>query len=144
MTCTHCSKKVTEEKLHEPGRRRFKICPLCEFRWESRDGFLNDPDLKLIGYQVDFVELKEGLFLFNHSCNGTLAIEAGEFRDLYDGPIFTLRATGTEQCDEHCLHQSDLRPCPAECECAYVREVMQLIRSWAKVRGDTGIPQRNR
>jgi hypothetical protein len=42
---------------------------------------------------------------FNHTpCLTTLAIKASEFTDLYDGPIFTERATGTESCPGYCLH----------------------------------------
>ena len=111
-------------------RKVFKDCPLCEFRWETRDSFLRDSDLSLVGYQVHFEELTAGLFLFNHSCNGTLAIEAGAFRDLYDGPVFVERATGSEECPEYCLRREQLDPCPVQCECAYVREIMQVIRGW--------------
>ena len=55
-----------------------------------------------------------------------------EFQDLYSGEIFVERATGSAQCPGHCLHQDNLLPCPARCECAYVREVMQIIRQWPK------------
>ena len=107
--------------------RRFKRCSSCGYEWESRDGFIEDPALCIIGYQVDFEHLKEGLFLFNHSCGTTLAIMAGDFRDLYEGPVFSERLTGSGECPEYCLHQSELRPCPAKCECAYVREIVQII-----------------
>ena len=69
-------------------RTIFKECTVCGFKWEHRGDFLNDFNIKIHGYQAHFKELAEGLFLFNHSCAGTLAISAGEFRDLYDGPCF--------------------------------------------------------
>jgi hypothetical protein len=86
----------------------------------------------MIGYQPLFEKLTAGLFLFNHSCGTTLATPAEAFQDLYDGPIFTERLNGTEECGGHCLHEDDLGPCPAKCECAYVREIMQVILNWPK------------
>ena len=91
-----------------------------------------DPALCIIGYQVDFERLAEGLFLFNHSCGTTLTVRAGGFRDLYEGPVFSERLTGTAQCPEFCLHRSKLNPCPAKCECAYIREIIQAIKDWPK------------
>jgi hypothetical protein len=111
----------------------FKKCPACAFDWLTRDNFLKDPLVVIIGYQAHFEDLKSGLFLFNHhSCKGTLSIHAGAFTDLYDGTVFSERATGGEQCPGYCLHQNELRPCPAKCECAYVRQVIQLIKNWPK------------
>jgi len=110
----------------------FKHCTTCGFGWPTREHFLEDPNLVIIGYQVSFEELEAGIFLFNHSCGTTLAIRAHNFKNLYDGPIFAERAHGTEECSEYCLHQHDLRPCPVNCECAYVREIIQLIKNWHK------------
>jgi hypothetical protein len=108
----------------------FKACTACKHTWRSRHEFLCDPGLELIGYQVSFKELTAGLFLFNHVCKGTLAIQALAFRDLYHGPLFTHRATGGPDCPGHCLHESELGPCPTHCECAYVREIMRIIQDW--------------
>jgi hypothetical protein len=94
--------------------------------------FLGDPNLTIIGYQVSFEELVEGLFLFNHSCETTLGVKAGKFQDLYPGPIFDNRLSGKADCPEYCLRRNDLRPCPAKCEFAYVREIIQIIRNWPK------------
>jgi len=110
----------------------YKKCSLCEFKWHSREDFLRDPQINIIGYQVHFKELTSGLLLFNHSCRGTLAIQVRDFKDLYDGPIFEARATGGEECPGYCLRQDELRPCPAQCECAYVREIISLINHWTK------------
>ena len=110
----------------------FKTCNNCNTSWEDRESFLADPPLELIGYQVSFKNLSLGYFLFNHDCNSTLAIHAGEFEDLYDGPVFSERHTGDASCPGMCLHQSDLRRCPVQCECAYVREVLQIVKNWPK------------
>jgi hypothetical protein len=114
------------------SRVLYRKCPNCRFAWSSRQAFLSDPGIEIIGYQVHFKHLAEGLFFFNHRCKGTLAIRAGEFKDLYHGPIFIKRATGSSDCPGFCLNKNILDPCPAECECAYVREIMQIIKLWPK------------
>lgn len=118
--------------LSHGNKTPFKKCTYCDFEWESRDSFLSDPDIVLIGYQTRFRNLTDGLFYFNHSCKGTSAISVDEFTDLYDGPVYEERKTGGKDCPGHCLYKDNLEPCPAECECAYVREVMQIIRKWRK------------
>ena len=111
----------------------FKSCPSCDRAWQSREEFLADNSLELVGYQVHFKNLEQGLFLFNHaSCKSTISVKSGTFANLYDGPIFTKSKTGTEDCPDHCLFKTNLEACPAECECNYVREVMQIIKDWQK------------
>jgi hypothetical protein len=111
----------------------FKTCPFCSEKWSSRTQFLADDDIDLVGYQVNFDELGLGLFLFNHRiCKTTLAIRAGLLQDLYLGPVFKERRTGQEGCPGHCLRSTELRDCPAECECAWVRRLLQVIREWPK------------
>ncbi|MEW6250296.1 MAG: hypothetical protein AB1716_06600 [Planctomycetota bacterium] len=118
--------------LPEPERRVFKKCPMCGFAWESRSSFLVDPDNEIIGYQACFTALTTGFFLFNHSCTGTLAILVEQFRDLYDGPVYETRKTGMDECPGYCLHKDELARCPQRCECAFVREIIQIVREWPK------------
>jgi len=112
----------------------FKKCNTCKTEWDSRSSFLSDPDIKLVGYQVHFETLTAGLFYFNHSCKSTLAVQADLFMDLYDGPVFTERATNGDDCPGHCLHKHNLEPCPAKCECASVRNVLQIVKDWQKIK----------
>jgi len=106
----------------------FKICPTCHHIWNTREEFLADKSVEIIGYQVHFIELKAGIFLFNHSCKGTFGIKVEVFSDMYQGPIFEQRQTGGPACTGKCYHKNDLTPCPAQCECAFVREVIQKIK----------------
>ena len=110
----------------------FKQCPACGHKWPSRDDFLADPELELVGYQVNYKRLTAGIFLFNHVCKGTLAIYAEEFTDLYSGPLFSERLTDGPDCSGHCVHKSNLKACPKQCECAFVREIIQKIKIWPK------------
>lgn len=104
--------------------------------------FLSDPKVRMVGYQVDFDELMAGLFLFNHSCGTTFSVRAGDFQDLYKGPIFMERLNGTEECQSYCLHENDLHHCPAKCECAYVLEITQVVSKWPKnLDGETLVPR---
>ena len=63
----------------------FHVCPNCDFVWHTREEFRDDKNVTIVGYQAYYKNLKEGLFLFNHSCTGTFAVEVSAFTDLYDG-----------------------------------------------------------
>ena len=110
----------------------FKRCPMCGESWPSREAFLSDRGVDVVGYQVNFRELEAGYFLFNHRCGDTMAIPVIAFRDLYDGPVFIERSTGTVECPGHCLREDDLDSCPARCECSFVRETLQIVKNWPK------------
>ncbi|MBX7256584.1 MAG: FHA domain-containing protein [Candidatus Hydrogenedentes bacterium] len=122
-----------EAPATEPGLEGlYRKCPHCGTVWSSQDALLSDPSLVLAGYQVRFDDLGAGLFLFNHSCGTTMAITADDFRHLYNGPVYPEPRTGSDVCPRYCLNKEELRPCGADCECAYVREVLQLIKGWSK------------
>lgn len=118
----------------------FKVCG-CGRQWKEREEFLSDPDVRLAGYQVNFVELRQGFFLFNHivpRCGSTLAVVVDRFVDLYSGAVFTRRASGSSECPGSCLRRGDLTPCPVECECAYVRHVLEQVSRWPKAERAAG------
>jgi hypothetical protein len=113
----------------------FKECSFCLKQWPNRNSFLSDSSINIIGYTANFEELKLGVLFFNHlqnNCQTTMGIKAEEFIDLYKGEIFGFRNTGLEGCPEYCFNKFELRPCPAKCECAYIREIIQIIGSWPK------------
>ena len=114
----------------------FKKCTQCRHVWIDRREFLSDPDISLIGYQENPRALTLGLLLFNHTCGTSLAIPVGRFRDLHQGPLFSESRRGTPECPGFCLHESNLEPCPVMCECAFVRSIMQTLKSWPKTRGN--------
>lgn len=113
----------------------FKRCPCCGTEWGDRNVFLSDPEVALSGYQVHFVRLTAGLFLFQHErpgCGTTIALPVEEIVDLYDGPVFNQRTAGSDACPGYCLQQGNLMGCPVECECAFVRQILTTIRNWPK------------
>jgi hypothetical protein len=121
--------------LSDSREEVFKKCNLCDFCWHSRDSFLSDPGLTLVGYQPYFKDLTAGYFLFTHSCGTSLSLKAGVFSDLYSGPIFEKNMRGGDDCPGYCLNEKELKACPVECECAYVREILQIVRNWPKDSG---------
>jgi hypothetical protein len=110
----------------------FKQCSVCSRRWRDREDFLADPGLEIIGYQVFFEEIKDGLFLFNHTCKTTLALKVAEFDDLYKGQKPDTVALGTDTCSGYCLDMTELKACNSQCKYAYVRDIIQVIRKWPK------------
>ena len=110
----------------------FKQCSVCQHRWDSREDFLADPDLKIIGYQVCLDEAEEGLFLFNHICRTTLALKVFAFEDLYKGKRYDTAALGSDRCSGLCLDMTELKGCDYPCKYAYVRDILQRISKWPK------------
>lgn len=104
---------------------------MCQKKWQTRGDFLTDQSLELNGYQVDFEKLEYGLFYFTHQvseCRSTLAIQTHQFLDLYEGEKYSERRTEEEDCPGYCLERNELERCEALCECAFVREIIQIIR----------------
>ncbi len=111
----------------------YKTCSCCGRVWPSRDGLLADPEVDLVGYQAFFTNLELGLLLFDHrACGTTMAVPVQRFRDLAPGPVVSERLTGAPGCTELCMQARVLAPCPQRCECAWVRDLLQVVRAWPK------------
>jgi len=103
---------------------------MCSTEWKTRDKFIDDQSLEIIGYQADFENLEMGLFYFTHQkevCFSTMAIKVKVFLSLYSGGKYTERRTGKKECPGYCLDEKQLNRCDALCECAFNREVIQII-----------------
>lgn len=114
-------------------KNNFKICSMCSTEWNTREDFLSDKELELNGYTADFEKLEYGLFYFTHhgsGCGSTITIYAGEFLDLYAGIRYQEQRARKEGCPGYCLDEDQLKRCDQECECASVREVLQIIKEW--------------
>ena len=115
----------------ESAEIQFKTCPCCGASWPTRESFLADSYLRVDGYQSDFELLEEGLFFFTHctDCYSTMSVPAREFADLYTGPRYTERKTLTSECPRYCIDKEQLARCDAYCECAFVREVLHIVKN---------------
>lgn len=110
----------------------FKTCPKCGVVWQTLKDFLVDPALEQTGYQVNFTDLRGGLFYFTHTaegCETTMAVPVEQFTSLSDRTFLANCQTEEQEgCSNHCIRKEDLSLCPVECECVWVREVMQIIK----------------
>ncbi len=116
----------------------YKRCPMCAAVWQDRMEFIGDTDLQIEGYQANFDQLEQGLVYFTHRVDGcytTMAVKAREFLDLNPGKPFTSRKTMTDDCPGYCLHESNIERCSAECECAYVRDLLHILQTHKKAGG---------
>lgn len=94
---------------------------------------MSDPAIKAVGYQVFFENLKTGLFLFNHSCQTTLSVDADLLLDLYDGVFHSGRKPDAQRnCPGRCLNENILSPCSDECRCAFISKLLEVINQWEK------------
>lgn len=105
----------------------FKKCPKCGLVWNTREDFLKDKGLAITGYDANLEALALGSLIFSHSCGAAFPMNVEGFSDLYNGPIYRERRTGSAECLGYCKKRDELRPCPVRCECAWVRELIQVI-----------------
>jgi hypothetical protein len=105
-----------------------KNCKCGGAEWKTRDEFLKDESVKLTGYEANLDTPALGVLLFNHACGAVIPMHAEHFKDLHNGTKFTERKTGSKECPRYCHDKNELSPCTEQCECAWVREVIQLIR----------------
>ncbi|MBU0681290.1 MAG: hypothetical protein KKD73_07700 [Proteobacteria bacterium] len=113
----------------------FKICPCCATVWQNREDFLEDSSLEINGYAPDFDHLLEGLFFFTHhvgGCFSTMTLKANTFAELYIGMKYQEHKTADADCPRYCFNKEELRRCEELCECAYVREIVDIIRQHPK------------
>lgn len=113
----------------------FKCCPNCSKVWNTMEDFLSDPSLEFAGYQVNFVDLEGGLFYFSHvteNCGTTLAVYVKEFTSLSPRSFLNKHGKQPAGCPSLCVRKGSMEPCPVECECLWVREVMKIICDWKK------------
>lgn len=107
----------------------FAKCPGCGMQWQKREDLLNDAGIKMTAYEANLDILRLGKFLFTHICGAVISIQVDGFSDLYNGPIYTGRKTGTPECPGYCKKRELLKSCPSKCECAWVREIARIINN---------------
>lgn len=110
----------------------FKLCNKCKTQWKTRDDFLNDPNIVLIGLMANKDDYKKRAYLFTHrlpgdSCNTSIGLFVLNFLDMYNGEMYDTLKMGTDECFGHCLTIKELGNCSAHCRNAIAREIMQEI-----------------
>ncbi len=109
-------------------------CPTCRYEWKTRDQFITDPAITLIGFQADFDTFGENLYLFNHNsnknrCDTTFSVYVSKFLDMYTGPIYDDLKFGSEECSGRCAKVDDMQKCNAPCKNVVAREIMLTLIS---------------
>jgi hypothetical protein len=112
----------------------FKKCTNCGYIWKNREDFLADPDIEIIGYQALFEEIKDGLFLFNHMCETTLATNVIDFNDLYKGPVFDMSLADTDECSKECYDINNLDACGARKLNTKVLSLPKIFSHYLKIK----------
>ena len=111
----------------------FKQCPKCGMQWLARSDLLEDPEVRLLGFQPGANGHKSGFFLFCHErCGTSLALQLRLFEDLGEMPVVTRSGCSIGLQVEFCLVAKNNRPCPSECVCAFVSSVSRTIQSWPR------------
>jgi hypothetical protein len=108
----------------------FMACSRCGAVWKTREAFLSDGLLRVDGYRANLQAIETGLFFVTHEregCGFTLTLAAREFLDLYGGPRYSARKTFSDECPRFCLDDRELQRCVVQCECAVVREVLDIV-----------------
>ncbi len=108
----------------------FKTCSFCHVKWETRDAFLGDSQLRLIGYQQHYEEQRLGFFLFIHSlCQTTLSFDPKHLMDLNPMQVFRAEYHDSHHAPFYCL-RTKKTGCWTPCECAAIYEYQSLIKSY--------------
>jgi len=85
---------------------------------------------------VNFKSLEKGIFYFVHhdeGCGTTMAIPVKALKTLSDLPFLAPSAGSRPKgCTGLCLNEHELGDCPETCNCNWVRDIMQTIRTWEK------------
>lgn len=110
----------------------FKICPKCDCVWHTRDDFLQDAALFLLGFQSGYGKADRGFYLFNHLIekdkgSTTIALAVEHLISLYNGPMYADVHAGSETCSGHCAKVDDLARCGVPCRNAIARKVVPKV-----------------
>ncbi len=73
-----------------------------------------------------------GLFLFNHDCCTTIAIQIHLLRDLYTGPVYPELKMNMEGCPGYCSDKYNFKPCKNNCQATFVRQILIIVQNWPK------------
>lgn len=113
----------------------FKTCPKCSKSWDTLNDFLTDSSIYLNGYQVNLKSLETGMLLFTHiveECKTTMSIYVKNFSSMYSGARYAENKALSPECPRYCIEEKRLDRCDAHCECAFVREIIDIISNMPK------------
>ncbi|HXK01112.1 MAG TPA: hypothetical protein VMS37_01840 [Verrucomicrobiae bacterium] len=117
----------------------FKVCGSCRRAWPTWDGFVQDPDVRLLGLQSLATHPGSNLIVFEHSCGSSISVLARRLRHLLPEPDSGAPLPvlfGTAECRGHCRSLQDLEACDAPCANVRDRALVLLIHCLKKAAPD--------
>ena len=81
---------------------------------------------------MHFHDQKGGLFLYTHvnsDCLTTLAVPVKSFLSLSDLPLLADRLCHGS---ELCVRKGETAELPQQCECQWVKHILEIIQNWEK------------
>ena len=100
---------------------------MCRKQWATRQDFISDPELRLLGLQAVPNFPDANLLVFEHECGTSVSVLASRLRDLIpdpepDDPSLPL-LQGTESCRGYCNRLEELEVCDQRCSNARDRRL---------------------
>ena len=110
----------------------FRICGACKCAWSTGDGFVQDPEVRLLGLQSLAAEPGCNLLVFEHRCGSSISVLARRLRYLLPEPEPAVPLPvlfGARECRGHCRLLKDLEACDAPCDNVRDRALILFIQS---------------
>ncbi len=113
----------------------FQVCGACKRAWVRWDEFIQDPAIRLLGFQFLGPEHSFNLLVFEHACGSSISVLARRLRYLLpqlesESPLPVL--FGTDECRGHCRFLEDLDACGAHCSNVRDRALILVIQCLKK------------
>jgi hypothetical protein len=108
----------------------FKQCHVCSRIWGTGEELIADTGLKVNSYLADFDNPDNGRILLTHvdmSCGAILTLRAADLKPFYRGPAHSHLNRGMLTCPGHCLNQTEMSACTADCNMHWIREILQCL-----------------
>jgi hypothetical protein len=117
----------------------FRVCGACKHAWPTWHEFVQDPAVRLLGFQSLAAKPGSNLLVFEHSCGSSISVLAKRLRHLLpelvsDAPLPVL--FGADECRGHCRSIEDLEACDALCGNVRDRALILLIQCLKKTARD--------
>jgi hypothetical protein len=121
-----------------PDELPFRTCGMCRKPWATRQDFITDPSLRLLGLQAVPDYPDANLLVYEHDCGTSVSVLASRLRDLVaaeepgEAELPLLR--GSEECGGFCNRLESLEACGRRCRNARDRRLTLWLAEQQKGR----------
>lgn len=102
----------------------------CNIQWEDSVAFLEDPNIKFVGMQINLKSSKYKCFYyFDHTvCGTTLGVKINKFESMIEKPVPKFIMTGEDECPRYCSELNNFLECTNDCHNApYRRFAIKIL-----------------